>query len=113
MTELLFEKEYELLQEIGYPHNGAERKTKNVILKAPTFKNSEKIEAACRQIDTYTAIINCICELKLITTKEDDFAVTSALLYGLHIKTYRALANEYCKFFLASDSLEEENKLNN
>lgn len=108
MVELLFEKEYELLQEIGYPHNGAERKTKSVILKAPTFKQSEKIEAALRQLDPITSIINFICEAKLITTKENDFALTSALLYGLHIKAYRALANDYCKFFLTSELTEEE-----
>lgn len=108
--ELIFEKEYKLLQEVGYPHKGTEKKTKDIILHAPTFKQSEGLEAALRQLDPISSIINFICKSGLIVTKEDGFSLTAELLYNLHVKAYRDLANNYCKFFLASELSEEENK---
>lgn len=110
MSELIFEKDYELLQEITYGYKGNSRTTKKVILKAPTFKQSDKLEAALRQLDPISAIINFICDAELLVTKDDQTPIPSALLNELHVKAYRALANDYAKFFLASESLEAELK---
>ncbi len=110
MTELLFKKEYELLQPITFAENGNNKQTKTVVLHAPTFKQSEKIESALRQIDPITAIINFICDAGLMTNKE-GVKIPSGFLSDLHIQAYRALANDYCKFFLTSELSEEEKKL--
>ena len=110
MSELLFEKEYQLLQEIGYPYKGAEKKTKNVLLKAPTFKQSEKLEVAHRQVNRMTAMANFICDAGLITTKEDGIAISSPLLNDLHITAIMDLVINYGKFFLVLEQSEEETK---
>lgn len=103
MSELIFEKEYELLQDISYTYKGGDRKTKKVLLKAPTFKQSEKLEAALRQLDPITSLLNFICDSNLIIAKEDGTELPSAAFLGLHVKAYRALATDYAKFFLASE----------
>ena len=108
---LIFEKEYELLQEVSYPYKGAERKTKHVILKAPTFKQAERFETAERQLNKITALVTFICDSGLIVTKEDgNVPISSALLNDLHIKAIADLLENYNKFFLASESFEEERK---
>lgn len=109
MPELIFETEYQLLQEIGYPYKGAEKKTKNVILKAPTFKEAEKIEKVVMGFSPFSAIVNFICDAGLIVTKEDgNIPIANAFLNHLHFKAYRDLAENYNKFFLASDLPEEK-----
>jgi len=108
---LIFEKEYELLQEVCYPYKGAEKRTKSVILKAPTFKQAEKFETADRQLNRITALTNFICDCELIVTKEDgNIPISSVFLNDLHIKAIGDLLANYNKFFLASEQLEEEKK---
>ncbi len=104
MSELIFEKEYELLQEVTYGYKGSPRTTKKVLLKAPTFKQAEKLEGALRQLDPITSLLNFICDANLIISKEDGTELSGALLSDLHVKAYRALVNDYAKFFLASES---------
>jgi len=103
MSELLFEESYEMLQEVAYGYKGNIKKTKNIILKAPTFKHSEKLETALRQLNFVTAIANFICDAGLIVSRDEQEIIPSASLNDLHIKAVRALVDSYCKFFLASE----------
>ena len=103
MSELIFEKDYELLQEVTYAYKGSPRTTKKVLLKAPTFKQADKLEAALRQLDPITSLINFVCDSNLIVAKEDGTELPSAVFLDLHVRAYRALANDYAKFFLASE----------
>lgn len=104
MSDLIFEQEYELLQEVEYGYKGNVRTTKKLILKAPTFKQAEQLEAALRQLDPISSLLNFIADSNLIVSMEDKTPIPLAALYVLHVKSYRALANDYAKFFLTSDS---------
>lgn len=106
--QLLFEKPYELLQEITYSINGNFKKTKNIKLKAPTFKDSEKLEMVVKQLNPVTAIINFICENQLIVTQDDNQLIPASSLRDFHVKAYRKLANDYCNFFLVSEPSETQ-----
>ncbi len=111
MKELIFEKEIELLQSVKYPtKSGGFRDTKNVILKAPTFLQSEKLETAMRQLNYMTAMANFICESHLIISKDDGQIIPPSALNELHIKAVRDLVAQYSNFFLASEPLDNEKK---
>lgn len=110
MSELIFEKDYELLQEVTYAYKGNTRSTKKVILKAPTFKQADKLEQAERQLSRMTAFTNFIADSGLIVAKEDGTEIPSASLNDLHIKAVLQLVADYNKFFLASELSEIESK---
>lgn len=102
--ELIFEKDYQLLQTINYSaSDGTFKKAKDVVLKAPTMKNAEKFERALEKGSI--AIIKFICENELMLSREGTPIVN---LDELHALSLVKLAEDYLKFFFDLDSLRNK-----
>lgn len=102
---LVFEKDYQLLQEIQYSVNGSFKKTKDVILKAPTMRNAEKFEIAVRS--GLPQLAKFICNNDLMLTR-DGASIGAGDIDALHIIAVVKLAEDYINFFFDLDSLRKE-----
>lgn len=94
--ELTFEKDYELLQEISYSVNGNFKKTKNVILKAPTVRNAERFEAALEV--GHAKLVKFICDNGLMAAG-DGSSIATGDIEALHAVAMVKLSVDYRKFF--------------
>jgi hypothetical protein len=104
--ELVFEKDYELLQEINYSCKGEFKKTKTVILKAPTMRNAEKFEVALK--GGPSALLKFICGNELMIAP-DKSPITATDIDNLHAVAVFRLAEDYTKFFFDLSPLTSEN----
>lgn len=94
--ELTFEKDYQLLQEITYSCEGNFKKTKDVILKAPTVKNAEKFEAAIE--GGHAKLVKFICDNDLMVAR-DNSPIKTGDIEALHAVAMVKLSVDYRKFF--------------
>jgi hypothetical protein len=94
--ELVFEKDYELLQELKYSSNGNFKSTKKVILKAPTVRNAEKFESALE--GGHAKLVKFICDNKLMVAP-DNSVIELGDAEALHAIAMVKLAVDYRKFF--------------
>ena len=94
--ELTFQKDYTLLQELQYSVGGNFKKTKDVILKAPTVLNSEKFELALE--GGHTKLIKFICDNNLMIAP-DNTPIKIGDAEALHIVAAVKLSVDYRKFF--------------